>query len=165
MSILTEIQSGDKMDDDPVFIVNAPIIGFIHNISKNQLKYMNSRISKFDLGKEVRYILMIYDNPNCSQDDLVNTFAESKANIAKSLKVLEDRGYITREVNPKNRRKYMLKTTQKSNELVPKVRQISRDWEREVGIDEADNEFREKIKQIAINGMKLVKEGNNETRI
>lgn len=146
------------MQDNPNYIETGPIIGFIHNISKNQIKYLNSRISDFDIGKEVRYIMMIYDNPKCSQDDLVNYYGESKANIAKSLKKLEDKGYIQRIVNPKNRRKYMLMTTSKANELVPKVREISRDWEREVGIDEEDVKFREKIKQIAINGMNLVKE-------
>ena len=48
-------------------------------------------------------------------------FAQSKASIAKSVKKLEDEEYITREANPKNRRKYMLKTTSKANELVPKI--------------------------------------------
>ena len=99
---------------------------------------------------------MVYDNPGCSQDDLVNMYGESKANIAKSLKKLEDNEYIKREVNPENRRKYMLKTTSKADELVPKVRQISKKWEMEVGIDEMDEEFREKLKSIAINGMKLI---------
>ncbi len=144
------------MDINPNVIDNAHLIGWIHNISKNQIRYLNTRISEFNLGKEVRYIMMIYDNPNCSQDDLVNSYGESKANVAKALKKLEDEGYITREVNPKNRRKYMLKTTLKADELVPKVRQISLDWEKEVGIDEDDVELKEKIKQIAINGMKLV---------
>ena len=144
------------MDDNPNCMDSAPLIGWIHNISKNQIRYLNSRISEFNLGKEVRYIMMVHDNPDCSQDDLVNSYGESKANVAKALKKLEDEGYITRKVNPENRRKYMLKTTVKANELVPKVRQISMDWEKEVGIDEEDVELKEKIKQIAINGMKLV---------
>lgn len=147
-----EYYQGDRMDD------NAPVIGFIHNISKNQMKYLKSRIAEFDLGKEVRYIMMIYDNPDCSQEDLVTFYGESKANIAKSLKKLEDEGYITRKTNPENRRKYMLKTTPKADELVPKVRQISLDWESEVGIDEADYELKAKLREIAVNGMKLVEE-------
>ncbi|MBO5840951.1 MAG: hypothetical protein J6Q86_05970, partial [Methanobrevibacter sp.] len=70
----------------------------------------------------------------------------------------EDEGYIKREVNPENRRKYMLKTTSKGDELVPKVRQISKDWEKEVGITEEDKIVIERIQEIAINGMKLVEE-------
>lgn len=137
---------------------NSPAIALIHNISKNQIKYLSSKIAEYDLGKEVRYIMMIHDNPGCSQDDLVNIYAESKANIAKSLRKLEDEGYIKREINQKNRRKYMLETTPKANILVPKVREISRNWEKEVGIDGMDNDFKEKLRIIAINGMKLVGE-------
>ena len=144
------------MDKSPDVFDNAPIIGWIHNISKNQLKYLNSQIQELNFGREVRYIMLIHDNPNCSQDDLVNIYGESKANVAKSLKKLENNGYITRNMNPENRRKYMLKTTKKADELIPKIRKISLDWEIKVGIDENDYELKEKIRQIAINGMKLI---------
>ena len=146
------------MDKIPNVFDNAPLIGWIHNISKNQLKYLNSQIEELNLGREMRYIMIIYDNPNCSQDDLVNIYGESKANIAKSLKKLENEGYIIRKVNPKNRRKYMLKTTKKAEDVVPKIRQISLDWEIKVGIDENDYELKEKIKKIAINSMNIIRE-------
>ena len=112
---------------------NSPFIAWVHNLSKNQMKYLKSKIAEYDLDHEVRYIMMIYENPNISQDDLVIMSGQSKGNIAKALKKLENEGYIEREVNPENRRKYMLRTTSKGNELVPKVRQISKDWEKEVG--------------------------------
>ena len=50
----------------------------------------------------------------------------------------------------------MLTTTEKGNKLVPKIRQISRDWEVEVGLTEEDDLLKERIKEIAINGMKLI---------
>lgn len=137
---------------------NSPFVAWIHNISKNQMKYLNSHIEELDLGHEMRYIMAIYDNQGLSQDDLVKMFAQSKASIAKSVKKLEDEEYITREVNPKNRRKYMLKTTSKANELVPKIRKISKDWEKEVGITDEDYELKKRIREIAINGMKLTEE-------
>lgn len=136
---------------------SSPFIAWIHNLSKNQMKYLNSKIHELDLGHEMRFIMMIYDNPNISQDNLVNISGQSKASIAKSLKKLEDQGYIKREVNPDNRRKYMLKTTPKGDEIVPKIRKISKDWEKEVGITDEDYELKQRIKQIAINGMKLVR--------
>ncbi|KZX12289.1 MarR family winged helix-turn-helix transcriptional regulator [Methanobrevibacter oralis] len=132
------------------------LIAWIHNLSKNQMKYLKSKISEFDLGHEVQYVMMIYDNPKISQDDLVNMSGQSKGNIAKSLKKLEDSGYIKREINPNNRRKYMLKTTAKGDTLVPQVRKISKEWEMEVGITEDDYELKKRIREIAINNMKLV---------
>ena len=134
---------------------NSPFIAWIHNISKNQMRYLNSQIKDLNLGHEMRFIMGIYDNPGMSQDDLVNMFGQSKANVAKAVKKLEDRGYIQREVNPENRRKYMLRTTSKGDELVPKLRKISKEWEAEVGITDEDYELKQRIKEIAINGMKL----------
>jgi DNA-binding MarR family transcriptional regulator len=138
---------------------NSPFIAWIHNISLNQQKYMKTKFSKLDLGHDVRYIMYIYDNPNCSQDDLVNMFGQSKGNIAKILRKLEDKGFIERQTNPENRRKYMLNTTDKGRELVPKFRKISKEWEIEVGITDEDIELKKRIKEIALNGMKLIEEG------
>ncbi|MBQ9026441.1 MAG: MarR family transcriptional regulator, partial [Methanobrevibacter sp.] len=69
---------------------DSPLIAWIHNISLNQQKYMDSKIKDLDLGHNVRYIMYIHDNPECSQDDLVKMFCQSKGNIAKVLKKLED---------------------------------------------------------------------------
>ena len=137
-------------------VEKSPFIAWIHNISLNQQKYIKSRLNDINFGHDMRYLIYIYDNPGCSQEDLANMFCQSKGNIAKVLKKLEDEGYIKREINPENRRKYMLTTTDKANELVPKIRQISKDWEVEVGLTDEDEHLKQRIKEIAINGMKLV---------
>lgn len=134
---------------------NSPVIAWIHNISLNQQKYMKSKIKDYDFGHDVRYLMFVYDNPDCSQEDLVSMFCQSKGNIAKILKKFEDEGYIQREINPQNRRKYMLNTTDKANKLIPEFRKISKDWEIEVGLTDEDEEFKKRLKEIAINGMKL----------
>ena len=135
---------------------NSPFIAWIHNISLNQQKYLKSRIEEFDFDHKMRYIIYIYDNPGCSQDDIVNMFCQSKGNIAKVLRKFEDTGYVERKTDPDNRRKYMLYTTEKGSQIVPRIRQISKDWEREVGITEEDRELKQRIMEIALNGMKLV---------
>ena len=146
------------MDNDTFQAINkdSPLIAWIHNISLNQQKYMKSKIKNYDFGHDVRYLMFIYDNPDCSQEDLVNMFAQSKGNIAKILKKFEDEGFIERNVNPQNRRKYMLNTTDKANELVPKFRKISKEWELEVGITDEDCEFKKRLEEIAIRGMEII---------
>ncbi len=137
---------------------NSPFIAWIHNISLNQQKYIKSKFRDLNLDHDVRYVMFIYDNPNCSQEDLVNMFSQSKGNVAKVLKKLEDLDYIKRKTNPENRRKYMLTTAEKGNELVPRYRQVSKEWEKKVGITDSDGELKKRIKEIAINGMKLIGE-------
>lgn len=146
------------MDNESFQAITAtsPFIAWIHNMSLNQQKYIKSRLKDLNLGHDVRYVMFIYDNPNCSQEDLVNMFSQSKGNIAKALKKLEDLGYIIRETDPNNRRKYLLNTTEKGNNLVPEFRKISKEWEREVGITDSDDELKERIREIAINGMNLI---------
>ena len=117
----------------------SPFVAWIHNISLNQQKYMKSKFSNYDFGHDIRYIMFIYDHPNCSQEDLVNMFCQSKGNVAKILKKFENEGYIKREVNPENRRKYMLNVTEKGKMLAPKYRQFAKDWEKEVGITDEDD--------------------------
>lgn len=137
---------------------SSPFIAWIHNISLNQQKYMKNKFSELDLGHDVRYIMFIYDNPGCSQDDLVNMFGQSKGNIAKVLKKLEDMGFVERQINPENRRKYILNVTSKGSDLVPQYRKISKSWEREVGITDDDIELKKRIKEIALKGMKLIED-------
>ena len=146
------------MDNESFQAINkdSPLIAWIHNISLNQQKYMKSKIKDYDFGHDVRFLMFIYDNPDCSQEDLVNMFAQSKGNIAKILKKFEDEGFIERNVNPQNRRKYMLNTTDKANELVPKFRKISKEWELEVGITDEDWEFKKRLEEIAIRGMEII---------
>lgn len=148
------------MDDESFQAIkdSSPFIAWIHNISLNQQKYMKSKFNELDLGHDVRYIMFIYDNPGCSQDDLVNMFGQSKGNIAKTLRKLEDQGFIQRQVNPENRRKYMLNTIEKGRNLVPEYRKISKQWEMEVGITEEDIELKKRIKEIAIKGMNLIED-------
>ncbi len=146
------------MDNESFQAINkdSPLIAWIHNISLNQQKYMKSKIKDYDFGHDVRFLMFIYDNPDCSQEDLVNMFAQSKGNIAKILKKFEDDGFIERNVNSQNRRKYMLNTTDKANELVPKFRKISKEWELEVGITDEDWEFKKRLEEIAIRGMEII---------
>lgn len=133
----------------------SPFIAWIHNISLNHEKYMKTKFKNLNLGHDIRYIMFIYDNPNCSQEDIVKMFSQSKGNVAKIIKKLEDEKYIKREINPKNRRKYMLNTTEKGSKLIPQYREISKEWENNVGLTSNDEELIEQIKKIAINGMKL----------
>ena len=86
----------------------------------------------------------------------MNMLCQIKRNVAKKLKKFENEGYIKREVNPENRRKYMLNVTEKGKMLAPKYRQFAKDWENEVGITDEDDLLKERLKEIAIKGMKII---------
>lgn len=90
------------------------------------MKYLNSKISELDLGHEMRFIMMVYDNPGISQDDLVTMSGQSKASIAKSLKKLEDKGFIKRKSTRKTDESTCLRQHMKVTNWFPKSDRFQR---------------------------------------
>lgn len=144
-----------EMENKKDMFNTMPFIALIHSISKNQSKFLNKKYPDFSIVKYANYIIRIHNQKGSSQEDLANYFSQSKGNIAIILRKLEDEGYIEREVNPKNRRKYILKTTAKGEEIVPEIEKITKFWEDSVGISNLDEQTKEKIRQIARKSLKL----------
>ena len=134
--------SEDKFDSMPFFAL-------IHHISKNRLKYIMENPNQVDMVHEGRYLIVIHEKKNLSQDEIANIFGQSKGTIAKALRKLEDKGYVKRKVDEKNRRKYILKTTKKGDDLAILLINEFNEWEEKVGIGELDDETKHKLIQIA----------------
>ena len=132
----------DKFDSMPFFAL-------IHHISKNRLKYIMENPNQVDMVHEGRYLIVIHEKKNLSQDEIANIFGQSKGTIAKALRKLEDKGYVERKVDEKNRRKYILKTTKKGDELAILLINEFNEWEEKVGICDLDDETKHKLIQIA----------------
>lgn len=126
-----------------------PFIALIHHISRNRLKYSMNNPNGIDMIHEGRYLMVIHDMADLSQDDLANIFAQSKGTIAKALRKLEDKGYVIRKTDENNRRKYILKTTEKGEELAILLQKEFEDWEKQVGIDRLDENTKEQLIMIA----------------
>ena len=134
--------SEDKFDSMPFFAL-------IHHISKNRLKYIMENPNQVDMVHEGRYLIVIHEKKNLSQDEIANIFGQSKGTIAKALRKLEDKGYVERKVDEKNRRKYILKTTKKGDDLAILLINEFNEWEEKVGIGKLDDETKHKLIQIA----------------
>lgn len=134
--------SEDKFDSMPFFAL-------IHHISKNRLKYIMENPNQLDMVHEGRYLIVIHEKKNLSQDEIANIFGQSKGTIAKALRKLEDKGYVERKVDEKNRRKYILKTTKKGDDLAILLINEFNEWEEKVGIGELDDETKHKLIEIA----------------
>ena len=139
---MTNDNDADKFD-------SMPFIALIHNISKNRLRYSIKNPNQLDMIHEGRYLITINKRSGLSQDDLADTFTQSKGTIAKALRKLEDKGYVERIIDENNRRKYILKTTKEGKELAILLENDLKEWERNVGIDELDERTKDQLKNIA----------------
>ena len=83
-------------------------------------KTINDRmIRKFHLsGGQSRYLALICENPGISQESLVQYYQIDKGAIAKSIRRMEELGYIRREQNPEDRRAYCIFPTEKAHEVM-----------------------------------------------
>lgn len=130
----------------------------IHHISKNKLLYTMKNPNRIDMVHEGRYLMEIHKRKDLSQDDLANIFGQSKGTIAKALRKLEDKGYVERKIDENNRRKYILKTTEKGEELAILLKNDLEEWERNVGIDRLDEKTKDQLREIARRSEEILKE-------
>lgn len=146
--IMTDIDKFDSM----------PFIALIHHISKNKLKYSLKNPNRVDMVHEGRYLMEIHKRKNLSQDDLANIFGQSKGTIAKALRKLEEKEYVERIVDENNRRKYILKTTEEGEKLAILLKKDLDEWESLVGIDQLDENTKDKLRKIARKSEEILKE-------
>ena len=128
---------------------SMPFIALIHHISRNKLKYSMKNPNHADMVHEGRYLMEIHKRKNPSQDDLAGIFGQSKGTIAKALRKLEDKEYVERKIDENNRRKYILKTTEKGEELAILLAKDLEEWEKTVGIDKLDEKTKNQLRKIA----------------
>ena len=129
----------------------------MYNISKNGIKFAKLKSKELtDIG-ECYYLLKIYySERELSQEDLCDIFCQSKGTVAKTLRKLEDKGYIERIINKNNRRKYILTLTKEGEEVIPALKREADYWHNSVGFTEVSEETMDVIRTVARKSYNLV---------
>ena len=83
-------------------------------------------------------------------------FCQSKWTVAKTLRKLEDKGYIERIINKNNRRKYILTLTKECEEVIPALKREADYWHNSVGFTEVSEETMDVIRTVARKSYNLV---------
>ena len=123
---------------------------------KNHKDYINFEFAKYDLSLiQIMCIFKVYQNEGVNQKDLANDLSLTKGAITKTVAKLESNGYIAREKFPEDKRHYLLRLTEKGEELIPVMIDINEKWERELGLDEIDSEFLETFKKLSSRSIEL----------
>ena len=126
-------------------------------LNKNHHKYLNDNFKKFNINVIQGLILLgLSESPNMSQKDLSNLLNLSKGSIAKYVADLEEKDFISRRKLEDNKRKYKIILNQKAIDLVPDLREISKDWENQTGLNNLNSEFVSDFKQLLDNSNKLL---------
>ena len=78
------------------------------------------------------YILNICKNPGVSQEKLSKLIYVHKSNVARQLNSLEEKGFVTRVPDPRDKRSLLVYPTEKAQNALPFIREVHRRWNESV---------------------------------
>ena len=101
----------------------------LNNISRSQSIYRNSKISADGLhSSHYAFVLAICREPGRSQDYLAKELCLNKSTVARALNCLEEKGYITRNPLPNDKRQFSVYPTDKMLAIQPEIKSASIEW-------------------------------------
>ena len=108
----------------------VPINSYAGIYYRRILTYMKKAFKEIGLTFEEGVILQnIMLNPSSSQDEIARALVFDTAAVARALKELEGKGYVTRIIDPDNQRKKIVSITSSGQETALKINKIMEAWD------------------------------------
>lgn len=139
---------------------NIPLYPAMSLIIKRHNSFFDEKLKGTGVSAaELPYLVRIYnDNNNITQRDLCNLFFVSEPVVARTLKNLENKGFVIRNNDPQKKTRKLLSLTDKGVEISKRMFNINAEWEKHLfdnlSVDEIEN-YKMLTKLLAINSMKL----------
>ncbi len=106
-----------------------PLRGLLSIILRSHRVFISRELEDMNLtDAQVACILRVNHRPGFTQDELAWFFQVDKGTIARTIRRLEDRGFLNRKQDPDNRRRYMLSLTEKGRQAIPIIMDAERKW-------------------------------------
>lgn len=103
-----------------------PIGKLISYIHRQNQKNLAKHLSPYGIGSggQHTFLKSVLQKPGITQDQLTQLLKFDKATTARSIKQLEQSGYIERKPDPNDRRSHLLYPTPKAREFAPTLQLI-----------------------------------------
>jgi MarR family transcriptional regulator, temperature-dependent positive regulator of motility len=109
---------------------DMPLGAYVSILNKTHLIIINERLKHLGVSSgQLPVMMYLMRKQNVMQEALVRHFHIDKGSIARSVKKLEDTGFIRRITDPDNRRAVRLFLTEKGEQVAPEIMRIDREWE------------------------------------
>ncbi|WP_405304429.1 MarR family winged helix-turn-helix transcriptional regulator [Methanobrevibacter sp.] len=139
-----------------------PVGKLISIIARGHSIYLNHNLKDLDINATQLHLLFeISHQSSINQENIASRCNINKGAVARSIKKLEEKGLIVREIDCENRRQNKISLTQKGRETLNSSVEIFNDWEQEVfkGCDMIERHTLQNVlKQIAIRTIELNQE-------
>lgn len=105
------------------------LMRYINIISRCGLLWRGDKLRGTGLKPgQAPYILTLCHTPGLSQEQLARRIYIDKSNVTRHLGALEREGFVERKQSEADRRVTLVYPTQKAYDILPYVRQITREW-------------------------------------
>ena len=112
---------------------NIFIYHYVEELIRNFQRYLDENFSDDEISRtEMPILIRIRFSNNTTQKEIVNLLNVSDGYTARILRKFEVNGFITREEDPTNRRKKIVKLTPKGIEKTDKLIKMLGDWEKNI---------------------------------
>ena len=140
------------------------IVSMIH---RTRMMYLNDNVRDMDITPgQFPFIMVLSHEEGITQEELAAHFHIDKGTVARALRKLEDKNYLFRKVDSKNRRRYFIYLTDKGKRTVPQITNIEQEWENSICSRFSEEEYSrlfEILKILAINSLENVnRNGENK---
>ncbi len=136
-----------------------PVGKLLYMIGKGYSVYVNRNLEEFGINTTQLHLLFeIAHESNINQEMIAARCNINKGAVARSIRKLEEKGLVKREIDENNRRQNRLSLTKDGEDILIKACGVLRDWEDSVILDDGyiKKELLQKVlKEIAVKTMEL----------
>ena len=136
-----------------------PVGKLLYMIGKGYSVYVNRNLEEFGINTTQLHLLFeIAHESNINQEMIAARCNINKGAVARSIRKLEEKGLVKREIDKNNRRQNRLSLTKDGEDILIKACGVLRDWEDSVILDDGyiKKELLQKVlKEIAVKTMEL----------
>lgn len=148
------IEGFKKVDSSSI-----PIGNLIAMISRGQSIYLNHRLGDLGINEtQLHFLFEISHHDNLNQERIAARCNINKGAVARSIRKLEENGFVMRTIDENNRRQNKVSLTPKGRKTLSEAIKVLKDWEDEVILEKGyvDREVLQLVlKEIAIKTMEL----------
>jgi DNA-binding MarR family transcriptional regulator len=104
----------------------------VHNIAiiaKYYNQFAMRNLQEFEIGyAEYGVLMYLAANENTNQEAIAQHYSIDKGAIAKTMKKLESKCYVDRQINKKNQREKLITLTELGRTIIEEMRTLQKEW-------------------------------------
>ncbi len=138
----------EKIIEEDSEITSIPLNLYLSVITRQHNIYMNHELKEYNISAgEFPILMKIYFEGKKTQQDIANSFYLTQGTVARTVRNLEDKGFIKRKIDDKNRRRNFVYLKDKGKDIAEHIYNLENKWEGMILEDLSPSETRS-VKRI-----------------